>query len=112
MPISDNLAPWLAPYLKESGPVWPHGHDYFYEAQRAVALKAQVKWKQNALRHSFISYRMAIVKDANQVALEAGNSPDIIFRNYLELVTQTQARNWFGIEPEAKGKVISINSVG
>ena len=112
VPISDNLAPWLAPYLKESGPVWPHGHDYFYEAQRAVALKAQVKWKQNALRHSFISYRMAIVKDANQVALEAGNSPDIIFRNYLELVTQTQARNWFGIEPEAKGKVISINSVG
>ena len=32
--------------------------------------------------------------------------------NFLELVTQTQARNWFGIEPEAKGKVISINSVG
>ena len=52
-----------------------------------------MKWKQNALRHSFISYRMAMVRDVNQVALEAGNSPDIIFRNYLELVTQTQARN-------------------
>ena len=69
-----------------------------------------MKWKQNALRHSFISYRMALVKDANQVALEAGNSPDIIFRNYLELVTRTQASSWFGIEPEAKGKVILINS--
>ena len=112
VPISDNLAAWLAPCLKKSGRVWPHGHDYLYEAQRAVARKAKVKWKQNALRHSFISYRMAMVKDANQVALEAGNSPDIIFRNYLELVTQTQARNWFGIEPEAKGNVISINSVG
>ena len=55
---------------------------------------------------------MAILKDANQVALEAGNSPDIIFRNYLELVTQTQARSWFGIEPEAKGNVISIGSAG
>ena len=43
---------------------------------------------------------MAMVKDASQVALEAGNSPDIIFRNYLELVTQTQARNWFEIQPE------------
>jgi len=112
VPISDNLAAWLAPCLKKSGRVWPHGHDYLYEAQRAVARKAKVKWKQNALRHSFISYRMAILKDANQVALEAGNSPDIIFRNYLELVTQTQARSWFGIEPEAKGNVISINSVG
>ena len=27
----------------------------------------------------------------------------------LELVTQTQAKNWFGIEPEAKGNVISID---
>ena len=85
VPISDNLASWLTPYLSKSGPVWPHGHDYLYESQRAVARKAGVKWKQNALRHSFISYRMAMVKDANQVALEAGNSPDIIFRNYLEL---------------------------
>ena len=110
VPISDNLAAWLAPLAKKSGSVWPHGHDYLYESQRAVARKAGVKWKQNALRHSFISYRMALVKDANQVALEAGNSPDIIFRNYLELVTRTQASSWFGIEPEAKGKVISINS--
>ena len=111
VPISDNLAAWLAPHAKGSGQVWPHGHDYLYESQRAVARNAGVKWKQNALRHSFISYRMALVKDANQVALEAGNSPDIIFRNYLELVTRTQASSWFGIEPETKGKVISINSV-
>ena len=54
MAISENHAGWLAPYLKKSGPVWPHGHDYFYEAQRAVALKTGVKWEQNALWHSFI----------------------------------------------------------
>ena len=40
MAISENLAVWLAPYLKKSAPVWPHGHDYFYESQRAVALNA------------------------------------------------------------------------
>ena len=67
VPISDNLAAWLAPHAKRSGPVWPHGHDYLYESQRAVARNAGVKWKQNAHRHSFISYRMALVKDANQV---------------------------------------------
>jgi len=112
VPISDNLAAWLTPHARKSGSVWPHGHDYLYESQRAVARKAGVQWKQNALRHSFISYRMALVRDANQVALEAGNSPDIIFRNYLELVTRTEAGNWFGIEPEAKGNVISISSGG
>jgi hypothetical protein len=30
-------------------------------------------------RHSFISYRLADVQAAAQVALEAGNSPQIIF---------------------------------
>jgi hypothetical protein len=37
------------------------------------------------LRHSFISYRIATVKSADQVALEAGNSPSIIFKHYREL---------------------------
>ena len=69
-----------------------------------------MKWKQNALRHSFISYHMAMVKDANQMDLGEGSSPYIIFRNYLELVTQTQARNWFSIEPKAQENVISIGS--
>lgn len=53
---------------------------------------------------------MAMVEDASQVALKAGNSSEIIFRNYMEMVTRTQAGSWFRIEPEAKGKVISINS--
>jgi len=41
-----------------------------------------------------------------------GNSPDIIFHNYLELLTQTQGKSWFEIKPEERGNVISINSVG
>ena len=53
---------------------------------------------------------MAMVKDANQMDLGEGSSPYIIFRNYLELVTQTQARNWFSIEPKAQENVISIGS--
>ena len=44
-----------------------------------------MKWKQNVLWHSFISYHMAMVKDANQMDLGEGSSPYIIFRNYLEL---------------------------
>jgi hypothetical protein len=51
------------------------------------------------LRHSFISYRIAIVKSADQVALEAGNSPAIIFRHYRELTTEETAKEWFGIMP-------------
>jgi integrase len=59
------------------------------------------EWKHNALRHSFCSYRLADVKSAAEVALEAGNSPQMIFQHYRELVTERAAKVWFGITPEA-----------
>jgi hypothetical protein len=36
-----------------------------------------------------------------QVALEAGNSPPMIFGHYRELVRAMDAEKWFGITPEA-----------
>lgn len=42
-------------------------------------------WKKNALRHSYISYRLAVIHDVAKVALEAGNSSQIIFQHYREL---------------------------
>ncbi len=65
-----------------------------------VAKKAGVDWKRNGLRHSFISYRMALVKNENTMALEAGNSPQMIFSHYRELVTESEAEEWFSIFPE------------
>ena len=34
------------------------------------------------------------------MALEAGNSPSIIFKYYRELTTEEQADKWFGIMPK------------
>ena len=73
-----------------------------------MAEAAGVRWKQNALRHSFISYRLAEIQDVNRVALEAGNSPQMIFRHYRELATPEQARTWFTIAPEAAANVVPI----
>jgi integrase len=56
-------------------------------------------WKHNALRHSFISYRLAAVQNTAQVALEAGNSPQMIFRHYRELVRPMDAEKWFEVTP-------------
>jgi integrase len=57
-------------------------------------------WKHNALRHSFISYRVAQVQDVAKVSLEAGNSPRMVFSNYRELVRPADAEKWFGVAPE------------
>ena len=43
VPISDNLAAWLAPYAGRHGNVWPGGHDEFYEAQQQTAAATEVK---------------------------------------------------------------------
>jgi hypothetical protein len=59
-----------------------------------------IEWPPNVLRHSFISYRIAIVQSADQVALEAGNSPSIIFKHYRELTTPEVAEKWFAILPK------------
>lgn len=66
------------------------------------------KWKHNALRHSFISYRVAETKNVPQVALEAGNSPQIIFSNYRELVRPAEALKWFSIRPKETGNIIQL----
>ena len=66
-----------------------------------------MKWKLNGLRHSYISYRVAQIQNVAQVALEAGNSPQIIFSNYRELVKPAAAVKWFAIEPEMPANVIA-----
>jgi integrase len=108
VPISDNLARWLAIAPRNGERVWQHSKPWYFEALRNAAARAKIKWKQNALRHSFISYRLAEIQDVNRVALEAGNSPQMIFRCYRELATPEQARTWFAIAPESAANVVPI----
>jgi hypothetical protein len=68
----------------------------------------EFNWKHNALRHSFISYRVAQTQNVAQVALEAGNTPQMIFQHYRELVRQTEAKKWFSLVPSVGGKLISL----
>ena len=69
-------------------------------AKRKAIEVPKFKWKHNALRHSFISYRVADIQNVAQVALEAGNSPQMIFQHYRELVRPAEAKAWFTIEPD------------
>ena len=96
-PLTENLRQWLLPYAKPSGKVVNYAN--LGNAYLKLAKHAEVKWKRNGLRHSFISYRVAQSKDVPQVALEAGNSARVIFTNYLEFVDESEAQKWFAIVP-------------
>ena len=97
VPITGNLAAWLEP-IKRTGKVVSSKNLHVDVPALARALK--IEWPRNVLRHSYISYRIAIVQSADQVALEAGNSPSIIFKHYRELTTPEVAEKWFGIMPK------------
>jgi len=99
VPITPNLAQWLVPYAKHTGKIWKGTPNDLQDARAACVKDSGVAWKPNALRHSYASYRLADTQNAAQVALEMGNSADMVFRHYRELVKPHMAKAWFAIEP-------------
>jgi integrase len=113
VPIVPSLALWLskvkrgendqrvcASYSKESA------------LSRAVTKaldSAGIAPVHNGLRHSFCTYRLADIQNAAQVALEAGNSPTMLFRHYRALATSAEGKKWFSIRPRStKVKVVAF----
>ena len=108
VPVCDTLAAWLAPYAGRQGKVWQGGHDAFYDAQQDTAKAAGVKWKANALRHSFASYSFALSNDAGRIAGYLGNSPAIVHKHYRELVKPKDGERWFSMKPETPANVMAL----
>jgi integrase len=97
VPLLPNLRAWLEPYRRKFGFVCHLPNTPCRLS--CLGEKAGCGWRQNALRHSYASYRLAAVQDAPRVALEMGNSPEKLFRHYRELVTPAAAKRWFNIFP-------------
>lgn len=100
VPIQANLQKWLAPFPGHSGTLF-HGYgSRFLNKVTSVARALEFEWPHNGLRHSFASYRLATCKSAAEVSLEMGNSPQMVFRHYRELVSPQDAAKWWLIEPK------------
>jgi integrase len=138
VPIPDNAVDWLTPLAKTTGAVWPAGDEYrkpwniarlrcgwgpfqstcaaVNAAQKAMgeAKRKKLKpWPDNALRHSAISYKLALTADLATVATEAGNSPSMVKKHYDAVVEKPEAETWFAIRPAevASGKVARFSKV-
>jgi integrase len=108
VPISDNLRQWLLPFVRDDGPVVPYSNlsNQFLK----TAKRLNVSWRRNVLRHSFISYRVAQTGDIARTSLEAGNSPKVIKQDYLEIVDEDTAKDWFSISPPINGEIIVLRT--
>ena len=103
--LHPNLKAWLLPHRQAEGRIcerWRTPNSVF-QAWDRYAVTQGIHVGENKFRNSFISYRLAETRDINQVALESGNSPEVIRREYLEVTTQAEALKWFGILPAAGG---------
>lgn len=107
-PLPANLAAWLGPYANRTGPVTPFANMVnqvnwlvgdVNKLRKQRGNKTVMRWKHNGLRHSFASYRTALINDVARVALECGNTPQMIFGNYRQVVTEASAKKWFAISP-------------
>ncbi len=108
VPILDPLRAWLGLHAKQEGKVWTGTSNQFTVARRQTVRTSKVKWHQDGLRHTFISCRLAILNDTARVAIEAGNSEDVIVRHYRHLRTERQAQAWFAVLPHRPANIVTI----
>jgi integrase len=109
-PLTPPAAAWLANYRTKKGKVLPLDASDFYAALKPVFSKTEVSPKYNGLRHSFITYRVAMTKDFVKTAYEAGSSVAKIQSNYDAVATEAEGKLWFSIMPERAENVLAITA--
>lgn len=108
VPLKENLKAFLLPLAKKNGKVITLANTTKH-LLKAAADTADAKneiealtWKHNALRHTYISARVAESGDVPRVADEAGNSPQVIRTNYLKRMRPAAAAEWFAVMPPSE----------
>lgn len=118
--MSENLALWLARAPHNSGPV---AHKLKSRKREALTVDGfgeklnylvrsrpksktseghpaiKEPWPHNAIRHSFGSYFYGKSKNENSTAAEMGNSPQMVFAHYRELVRPAAVEEFWNIVP-------------
>ena len=110
--ISDTLLCWLAPFRGRKGRVFaPDELDFnehntlnIEDAYTArldkLAAEANVDLPRNVLRHTAITYRLALTGDIARTADWAGNSIAVIEEHYRGAATMDDARNFYALFPD------------
>ena len=103
VPVVPTLAAWLKSFGPQSGRVFPHGYRTwrrdFDDCRRQAGLFEN--WGQDSLRHSAISYWLAIEPNRAAVAMWSANSEDVQKRNYENPRSSAEAAAWYAVIPHS-----------
>ena len=106
--IEPALAKWLQPYRHSKGRIVPVNYRELFRATRKAAGIAA--WPADCLRHSFASYWLQVNRDAPALALEMGNSVEVILERYSKVLDEPEdAKKFWSIVPlKGKGKIVAF----
>ncbi|MDF1738668.1 MAG: hypothetical protein P1U86_05875 [Verrucomicrobiales bacterium] len=99
IPLHPNLKAWLEPFQEETGLVAQFKRPHEMMTSEHKKMEFFDEWPEDVLRHSYGSYRLALIKDTQKLASEMGNSPEIIVKNYRRPVSEKAAKEWFDLSP-------------
>ena len=96
--IEPNLKMWLQPYQSRTGRVASDNwRDLFRETRKLAEVEV---WPHDCLRHSFATYWLEIHRDAPALALEMGNSVEIVLDRYSKVLDEpNDARAFWALVP-------------
>lgn len=113
-PVTIALKEWLAKSKRgedDQRLCARFGHENALARAMSKAIRdAGIEPVHNGLRHTFCSARVAATDDVKQTSREAGNSPAIILKHYVKVMTKAKAAAWFNVRPDASTaeKVVSF----
>ncbi len=128
VPVSDNLRAWLraVPRAERSGAVFYSRRcfrrvldaarvdgkglpiDFTVEGGKITYKKAAksrpVRWSADIMRHTFCTYRQALIQNIHQLCEEAGNTPHVARAHYLEpRESAAEVQAFWSIMPQPAG---------
>lgn len=113
VPIAPNLATWLEPYRNRVGPLYPGNfktnENAFSAEMKRIRKRTGIARKDNGARHSFGSYRLAILKNCAHVAEELGNSPRKVRENYNDPKSHSEAVRFFNLVRPTTDNVVPMH---
>ncbi len=103
IPMSDALKAglqWANVQQGQKGPVCANNPAVARELSRLGKEVFKDGWPKDALRHSYGSYRNAILRSLDQVAEEMGTSIAMLHRHYHNPKAEEEGNQWFDVRPE------------
>ena len=104
--LSEKALHWLSFAAQTSGKVCKGKTSATDRIRELGVSKGLFKLPPNCFRNGYISHLVALAGNIERTSLEAGNSPAIIRKHYLELFTAEKGAEWFGSFPEMTGEKI------